>query len=572
MWEQSHADGTLNRCKLVNHPRCHWFCAMFVERPLPVDCEHFQETHLCHIERDLCCSSSYTMTMTTIPVRDACGRRAVSPLLGLVVLVVMSIEVYVNYTVSGRKAIQSITKFKRRGEFYLQDPGCKDEVDNIPILMMNDSTPFFDPFTKWTLRADITNQTVREVLYRVDHSAPCRKALYYPSMNGTSSLEQIAASIQRKLRTGDRKIVVAVMGDSVAASYRGFIEALKSMLVTSPYLDFDIEMRNLAVGGAHVRYHFFCNKLIGDEDIVIFESVHLDEPEIVDLAQSLQRSGYGVLLITWRRPVFMRRNYVVNEGKRAADSFNIPCLTLNERDSALRSCLPSSADQSKTVKELLFKDEVHPNRLGELTIAAFIGRTIEQTVREYLPRDITSDTAALVSLPERTMSSFDAVCFGRLVCEEGAPKSIGTNQCLNVTKYDGFQLGTLQNENGSIRKQWWEGLKPGDQIEMHLDEPCSSIVLFHNLRPTNGMVMVRIDGKVVDPIEQYIYAGKLPQGVLNGWRRDDPVLGPERGQMQAVYIGVNLEPTPHTVGFEVLRKTDSIDGSYHFDFIALACK
>jgi hypothetical protein len=263
---------------------------------------------------------------------------------------------------------------------------------------------------------------------------------------------------------------------------------------------------------------------------------------------------------------------VVNEGKRAADSFNIPCLTLNEKDKALRSCLPSSADQSKTVKELLFKDEVHPNRLGELTIAAFIGRAIEQAVREYLPKDITSDTAALVSLPERTMSSFDAVCFGRLDCEEGAPKSIGTNQCLNVTKYDGFQLGTLQNENGSIRKQWWEGLKPGDQIEMHLDEPCSSIVLFHNLRPTNGMVMVRIDGKVVDPIEQYIYAGKLPQGVLNGWRRDDPVLGPERGQMQAVYIGVNLEPTPHTVGFEVLRKTDSIDGSYHFDFIALACK
>ena len=145
------------------------------------------------------------------------------------------------------------------------------------------------------------------------------------------------------------------------------------------------------------------------------------------------------------------------------------------------------------------------------------------------------------------MSSYDAACFGRLDREEGAPKSIGTYQCLNVTKHDGFQLGTLKNEDGSIRKSWWEGLKPGDLIEMQLDEPCSSIVLFHNLRPTNGMVVVRIDGKTVDPSEQYAYAGNLRRGVLNGWRRDSPVIGPERGQMQAVYIGVNLAPTPHAV-------------------------
>jgi hypothetical protein len=170
------------------------------------------------------------------------------------------------------------------------------------------------------------------------------------------------------------------------------------------------------------------------------------------------------------------------------------------------------------------------------------------------------------------MSSFDAVCFDRLDCEKGASKSIGKNQCLNVTKHDGFQLGTLKNEDGSIRKLWWEGLKPGDLIEMRLDEPCSSIVLFHNLRPTNGMVMVRIDGKKVHRIEQYTYAGELPPGVLNGWRRDSAVLGPERGQMQAVYIGVNLEPVPHTVGFEVLNMTNSKEDTHHFDFIALACQ
>ena len=513
---------------------------------------------------------------TILTARKACGRRAPSLSLGLVVLVlVLSTATYFSWTALARKAIHSRNVFETKNEFCLQDQGSNKNVGivrTVPLLMMNDSTPFFDPFSQWTLRADVSNQTVREVLYRIDHDVACREALYYPSVKGTSSLEQIAASIQRKLRTGDRKIVVAVMGDSVAASYRGFIEALKSMLVTSPYLDFDIEMRNLAVGGAHVRYHFFCNKLIGDEDIVIFESVHLDEPEIVDLAQSLQKSGYGVLLITWRRPVFMK-NYVVNEGKRAADSLNIPCLTLNERDKALRSCLPLSADQCKTVKELLFKDEVHPNRLGELTIAAFLGRAIEQAVREYLPNDISVDTPALVSLPERTMSNFDAVCFGRLDCEEGAPKSIGTNQCLNVIKHDGFQLGTLMNGDGSIRKQWWEGLKPGDLIELQLDEPCSSILLFHNLRTTNGMVIVRIDGKKVHRrIEQYKDAGNLPRGVLNGWRRDSPVLGPDRGQMQAVYIGENLESTPHTVGFEVLSTTDSTEGSHHFDFIALACQ
>ena len=73
--------------------------------------------------------------------------------------------------------------------------------------------------------------------------------------------------------------------------------------------------------------------------------------------------------------------------------------------------------------------------------------------------------------------------------------------------------------------------------------------------------MVRIDGKKVSRIKQYTHAGKQPKGVLNGRRRESTVLGPARGKMQAVYIGVNLEPTPHTVGFEVLGMADSTDGA-----------
>ncbi len=110
--------------------------------------------------------------------QNASGRCARYPLLGLVVLV-LSTATYFSLPALVRKEIQT---FETKSEFCLQDKGSDEKVGTIrtiPTLMINDSTPFFDPFTQWTLRADVTNQSVREVLYRIDHDAACQESLYF---------------------------------------------------------------------------------------------------------------------------------------------------------------------------------------------------------------------------------------------------------------------------------------------------------------------------------------------------------------------------------------------------------
>ena len=258
--------------------------------------------------------------------------------------------------------------------------------------------------------------------------------------------------------------------------------------------------------------------------------------------------------------------------KTTADSLNIPLVNVNESRESLRSCLPSNVNLSQTEQELMYRDDTHPNRLGELTIATMIGRTIEQALRQYIPTDVESVTKGLLSLTDRTLSNYDAICFGRLECKDEEPQSIGTNRCLNVTRATGFELRRLLSEGGKTRKIWWEGAQPGNSIEFRLDTLCTEIIIFHNLRVTNGMVMIKIDGKTLDPSYQDMSKGKLPQGVLDGWYEGSWWLPRERGLLVEAVIARGLDPVPHEVRLEVLNTTNSENGSYKFDFRAIACK
>jgi hypothetical protein len=114
------------------------------------------------------------------------------------------------------------------------------------------STSLFDPFKLWSRRDKVSLETINGVLHRVASDGPCRsRSLHFPSV---SSLNQIALAIQAAQKRS-KKVVVAVLGDSVAADKEGFAAALESYLLLSPLISFSVEVRNLAKGGTGECIH-----------------------------------------------------------------------------------------------------------------------------------------------------------------------------------------------------------------------------------------------------------------------------------------------------------------------------
>ena len=51
----------------------------------------------------------------------------------------------------------------------------------------------------------------------------------------------------------------------------------------------------------------------------------------------------------------------------------------------------------------------------------------------------------------------------------------------------------LHNIKSNVKdKVWWEGNNPGSKIEFYFQEPCTEMMLFHNMRVVT-MVMVRVE-------------------------------------------------------------------------------
>ena len=155
------------------------------------------------------------------------------------------------------------------------------------------------------------------------------------------------------------------------------------------------------------------------------------------------------------------------------------------------------------------------------------------------------------------------ICYNQLNCTSSA-EEIGANHCLRA-KSDGFRLRSLQRKDRTSGKTWWEGTAPGESIELYLSEPCSEIVIFINQRQTNGMARVEIDGAVLGR-----NFSDLSEGVLDAYRNTFwlPV---SRGLLNDQMIARNLQPKPHVVRLTVLNETNSIDGSFKFDFVSVSC-
>jgi hypothetical protein len=314
------------------------------------------------------------------------------------------------------------------------------------------------------------------------------------------------------------------------------------------------------------RFTYYCNNLMGDEDIVIYETVRpYEQGALSDLASTLKSTGFGVILIFWRSKGSWGSKKSLWGFFEAADSFDLPLINLNEDEDHVIECLPpSDANLSIPAEKVIYRDEVHPTRLGEIMLAAMVGHTIEEALKQPPEHSLQSNSNSQNDVPLVKKFSVDApICFDRLNCTEGLSENNGMqHSCLKTNSSEGFVLKSLPSG-----KVWWEGTAPGHTLDVFIDRPCSEIAIFHYKRPSNGMVQILVDGKVLDST-----FSPLANGILDGWREEWSWLPNEKGHLTNSVIAHRLEPKPHTLRLIVQNRTHLKNGTFKFDFTGIACK
>jgi hypothetical protein len=301
---------------------------------------------------------------------------------------------------------------------------------------------------------------------------------------------------------------------------------------------------------------------MGDEDIVIFESVRpFEKFDVIGLASTLKSTGFGVILVHWRGPSSWGQNNTLWGFLEAADSLDLPLINLNEDKDLVINCLPPDANLSIPTEEVIYRDVIHPNRLGEIILAAMIGHTIEEAIKQLPEHSLHSNSNQNVVPSVKKFSADAPICFDRLNCT-GLSNNIGMHSCLKTNSSEGFMLKSLPSG-----KVWWEGTAPGHTIDIFVDQPCSGIIIFHNKRPSNGMVQILVDGKVLDR-----KFSPLDNGILDGWREEFFWMPNENGHLVDSVIAHGLEPKPHFLRLTVQNRTHLENGTFKFDFTGIACK
>lgn len=436
----------------------------------------------------------------------------------------------------------NLVHVRKNGAFRKEDPPESNQTFKIEK----------DLFVQWSRRQEVSNSTILGILERSSKDPCFSNSFTIPK----DSLNGISRAIHRKIISPEpsKALIVGVLGDSVAADHQGFVSALQSYLTLSPSLKIDVIVRNYAKGATGPQFTYYCNDLRGDEDVVIFENVRPYEAQAVyDLSLSLLLKGLGVILVNWNGILWHRRPASSIYGfKRTSIDLNISLIEISKNFEHVVQCLPQDFDFSGPGTELIHRDEVHPNRVGEVLIATMLGYIFDKSVQWH--EDEGTGNRKGMSVGATPTFKAAPICYNRLNCTVGDE---GAN-CMNVIRKNGFQLQSHLNG-----KSWWEGTAPGHFIEIMLPSTCSSIVLFHNLRSTNGMVKVYIDGSSAN--------SNLPGGLLDGYNEPFGWMPKSRGLLSDVLIGKDLEAGKHTVRLEVQNGTNSDDGTYKFDFTGIAC-
>ena len=275
----------------------------------------------------------------------------------------------------------------------------------------------------------------------------------------------------------------------------------------------------------------------------------------------------------------------------AANALSLPLIHLNDSPSSIAHCLsagnvtinlPLGKEDNITVAmtNAIFRDGTHPTRFGELLAARMLGHIFEEAYARYidmpmLPTPTSKSITPAVPISQYgsasipycyktlnfTVSDLDDARISSLVT---GGKEMGNNICLHPIYLSGFVLRKIKSTVKN--KVWWEGNNPGSKIEFYLQEPCTEIMIFHNLRMvTMGMVRVEIDGVVLGKNQS-----DLSDGVIDGWFPGLWWLPKERGHLVEKRIAHNLPRGPHRVRLTIIDATNSLDNGHKFDFVALA--
>lgn len=199
----------------------------------------------------------------------------------------------------------------------------------------------------------------------------------------------------------------------------------------------------------------------------LFANVRPHEQDaLIALASTLKSTGFGVILVQWRGSMYLGLNKTLWGFFEAADSFNLPLINLNEDKNHIIECTPPDANLSIPTEKVVYRDEVHPNRLGEIILAAMIGHTIEEALKQHLEHSLQSNSNSQNDVPLVKKFSADApICFDRLNCTEGLSKNTGMHSCLYTNTSEGFMLKSLPSG-----KVWWEGTAPaGHTLDIFID-------------------------------------------------------------------------------------------------------
>ena len=204
-------------------------------------------------------------------------------------------------------------------------------IENKTLLLTEVLTPYF------STSSGKDNNTIK-VLFSCSDMNCLGKSL----LSDKIGLNRLQCSIANGLQN-QRKLVVALLGDSVScgagSDVGGYGTALQIYLENLFKRDnITLEIRNLCNGGHGPKFFFLCNELEGDEDIIIYQTVHHSNNQYTEsffrnsLLTSKSKKTLSIILLFWQPPLANAHWWGSEEGyidlRNIAALYSIPFLDM----------------------------------------------------------------------------------------------------------------------------------------------------------------------------------------------------------------------------------------------------
>lgn len=367
-----------------------------------------------------------------------------------------------------------------------------------------------------------------------------------------------------------KSLVVAVMGTSVScgagSNIGGFVSGLKFFLedILKP-LNVTFNVRNIAVGGQGPKFSFLCNELEGDEDLIVWETIHTVQNEYTEAFLrgiiDVNRSPAPVVIVMFWQPPMQNFNWWGSEEGyheliKITRRYSIPFLdTRKAMTGPNATCLP---DGDKYV----YRDIIHPNENGHLLITCLLSSLFERVLHKIHMRDRnlkfqkgeveTVDSRRniskeIVPIYESLRQFTNPICYSMLKASAYR---------LLVTDVRGFKVvARPQAGSDSKNKRCWQGNAAGDYIEFKVDVSTSILLVYYQEKSdAMGKISVTIDGHYIRDVD--------------GWYEGVPY---SNGESQIEVIATGLPLAAHLVRFEILKEKTRTEGDDRmFQVIAVA--